>query len=242
MSNDTSQISEREREILRLVATGATNQQIAYQLNISINTVKVHLRNIFGKIGVASRTEATVYAVRNGLVQLSEAAVAAPTAVAEALPEEAEPLLARLDDADVFADTPDGSSARVDGTRRRVEPIVVVHPPAPTAARWPWLLGGGLLAALLIVSAVDTLRHPHQAAPIAHPQPRRQAAPTSRRQIRRTPLARRWRQCHPGDQGSRSPATTAITASISMSSAARRTAPSAISCCATSRAPTPGRR
>ncbi|PDV98856.1 helix-turn-helix domain-containing protein [Candidatus Chloroploca asiatica] len=67
MTNDI-QISEREREILRLVATGATNQQIALQLNISINTVKVHLRNIFGKIGVVSRTEATVYAIRNGLV------------------------------------------------------------------------------------------------------------------------------------------------------------------------------
>src|SRR5438034_11639110 len=100
MSNDTSQISEREREILRLVATGATNQQIAHQLNISINTVKVHLRNIFGKIGVASRTEATVFAVRSGLVQISEAAT--PTAVADALPEEAEPLLAQLNDADVF--------------------------------------------------------------------------------------------------------------------------------------------
>jgi len=86
MSNEISQISEREREILRLVATGATNQQIAYQLNISINTVKVHLRNIFGKIGVASRTEATVFAVRSGLVQFSEAADVTPTAVASHYP------------------------------------------------------------------------------------------------------------------------------------------------------------
>src|SRR4051812_48578166 len=125
MSNDSTQISEREREILRLVATGATNQQIAHQLNISINTVKVHLRNIFGKIGVASRTEATVFAVRSGLVQISEAA-ATPTAVADALPEEAEPLLAQLNDADVFTDTL--------GTAREwaatpVEPIAVVQSP-----------------------------------------------------------------------------------------------------------------
>ncbi len=71
MSSDTRpQLSEREREILRLVATGATNQQIAAQLNISANTVKVHLRNIFSKIGVASRTEATVYAIKAGLVSV----------------------------------------------------------------------------------------------------------------------------------------------------------------------------
>src|SRR3954464_2388679 len=70
MSSDTSQISEREREILCLVAMGATNQEIAHRLHISINTVKVHLRNIFEKIGVASRTEATVFAIRQGLVQL----------------------------------------------------------------------------------------------------------------------------------------------------------------------------
>src|SRR5215208_3020082 len=130
MSNDSSQISEREREILRLVATGATNQQIAYQLNISVNTVKVHLRNIFGKIGVTSRTEATVFAVRNGLVQISEATVT-PTAAVDLLPEEAEPLLAQLDDADLFADTPAEPIA---------EPIVVVKPPAPVAHRRFWLL------------------------------------------------------------------------------------------------------
>jgi DNA-binding CsgD family transcriptional regulator/N-acetylneuraminic acid mutarotase len=61
-------LSEREREILRLVATGASNKEMAQQLAITINTVKVHLHNIFTKIGAASRTEAALYAVRNGLV------------------------------------------------------------------------------------------------------------------------------------------------------------------------------
>jgi DNA-binding CsgD family transcriptional regulator/N-acetylneuraminic acid mutarotase len=63
-------LTERELEILKLVATGASNKEIANQLAIRPNTVKVHLRNIFAKIGVQSRTEAALYAVRNGLVVL----------------------------------------------------------------------------------------------------------------------------------------------------------------------------
>jgi DNA-binding CsgD family transcriptional regulator len=69
---DSNDLSQREREILDLVAKGASNKEIAQDLHISTNTVKVHLRNIFAKVGASSRTEAAMYAVSSGLVEVGQ--------------------------------------------------------------------------------------------------------------------------------------------------------------------------
>jgi len=68
MSEYGEPLTEREKEILQMVATGVTNREVAFRLSISVNTVKVHLRNVYNKLGAESRTEATVIAVREGWV------------------------------------------------------------------------------------------------------------------------------------------------------------------------------
>jgi len=84
MSEYGESLTEREKEILQLVATGITNREIAHQLFISANTVKVHLRNVYTKLGAESRTEATMIAVREGWVAVEGGESAeAPTAAPE---------------------------------------------------------------------------------------------------------------------------------------------------------------
>jgi DNA-binding CsgD family transcriptional regulator len=60
--------TRRETEVLRLVAAGKTNPEIAADLTVSRHTVKRHLDNLFAKLGLSSRTEAAAFALREGIV------------------------------------------------------------------------------------------------------------------------------------------------------------------------------
>lgn len=61
-------LTERELEVMRMIVDGADNAAIGRALSISKHTVKQHVTNIYEKLGVQSRVQAAVYAVRNGLV------------------------------------------------------------------------------------------------------------------------------------------------------------------------------
>ena len=62
-------LTEREMEVLEAVAKGWSNKDVSEALNISPHTVQVHLSNVFGKLGVKTRTEAVLYAIRQGWVE-----------------------------------------------------------------------------------------------------------------------------------------------------------------------------
>ncbi|NLP34176.1 MAG: response regulator transcription factor [Clostridiales bacterium] len=65
-----SSLTKREIEVLKLLAEGLFNKEIAYTLNISEKTVKNHVSNIFKKINVSDRTQAAVYAIKNNIVDI----------------------------------------------------------------------------------------------------------------------------------------------------------------------------
>jgi two-component system, NarL family, response regulator YdfI len=63
-------LTARETEVLRLLADGLANREIAARLNISEHTIKFHIRSILGKLGASSRTEAVTRGLRSGLIEL----------------------------------------------------------------------------------------------------------------------------------------------------------------------------
>ncbi|MGV2940697.1 response regulator [Mesobacillus sp. LC4] len=65
------ELTERELEVLKCIGEGMTNQQISEELFIGVKTVKTHVSNILGKLALSDRTQAAVYANRNGLIKTS---------------------------------------------------------------------------------------------------------------------------------------------------------------------------
>ncbi len=64
-------LTDREREVIRLVAQGCSNGEIARRLVISDKTVKTHISNILGKLKLEDRTQLAIYALKNGLAEVS---------------------------------------------------------------------------------------------------------------------------------------------------------------------------
>ena len=65
-----SLLTDREREVVQLIAEGKTTKQIAYQLNVSLNTVNTHGRRLKKKLGLNGVAELTKYAIREGITSL----------------------------------------------------------------------------------------------------------------------------------------------------------------------------
>lgn len=65
--NRADRLTARELEVLKLVGSGLANREIAGQLNLSTRTVDAHLRSIYAKLGIRTRSAATRYGIENGL-------------------------------------------------------------------------------------------------------------------------------------------------------------------------------
>ena len=157
---DSVELSEREQEILRRVATGASNKEIALQLRISPNTVKVHLRNIFVKIDVLSRTEATIYAIRHGLAPT-------PTHLPGGTAEEDDSTLlaavipsANVGEIDTLA--PISISTRDEPLNPPGQPAVTFLPATPLTKRLAWIASAVILVFVVILAAVIFSRTPNR--------------------------------------------------------------------------------
>jgi DNA-binding NarL/FixJ family response regulator len=79
LGQGTEQLTDRELEVLKLAAKGKSNREIAEALVLSVRTIEAHLGNIFNKLGVGSRTEAVIMALKKGWVGQEDSTERPPT-------------------------------------------------------------------------------------------------------------------------------------------------------------------
>ncbi|PIE80762.1 MAG: hypothetical protein CSA11_06840 [Chloroflexi bacterium] len=156
-------LSARELDVLGCIVNGASNKEAAAELHISQNTVKVHLRNIYTKLGASSRTEAVTLAVQQGIVSIPGTAP-----ITEAAEEQAESVVdtaAVNTNTDNHADNPTAVSAPAPNTTTET-------PTAAQSRNWLHLGIVGIVALLLIGTAVYLFtQSQNQADTIPAPSP-----------------------------------------------------------------------
>lgn len=145
-------LSERELDVLALVVKGASNKEIAQTLFISPNTVKVHLRNIYTKLGVSTRTEATVTAVEKKLITLS-GDISPAEAESEAENKDLEDLNGEQgQEVDNSLLTSETESLSVAGSRADVDVAQEADSTTLSSGRWLWPVIALLAITVALVS------------------------------------------------------------------------------------------
>lgn len=178
-------LSTREIDVLNCMVQGATNKEIANELSISENTVKVHLRRIYTKLGVSSRTEAVTVGIQQGLVSVPGI---------EPMPPNLEPVPAQVTAVSLSSATVPQSTSSAASPSPKTAISTPTGPAKPASGKWRAL--SITLAALLLV-VLSTLvgswliNNIDRGSPTPTPEP-----------FVETPIKNsRWRTSKPLDEG-----------------------------------------